>query len=82
MKNMSASAQSRVIGLLGVGFDHQDGYVRITQSEDYQIFMGSSETHQALQELCKKIENKLVASDRILSDCTPEEFMELLWEIC
>lgn len=78
---MKASSQSRVAGLLGVGFDSQDGHVRITQAEDYKIVMGSSETHGVLQDLCSKIDKRLAESGRPLNDYTPNEFVELLQEI-
>ena len=70
-----------MVGLLGVGFDHEDEQIRITRSQNYQILMGSKPSHQALQKICSKIEKSLKTSDRILSDYTPEEFMELMQEI-
>lgn len=78
---MSKTAQTRVAGLIGVGFDEKDGHIRITQANDYQILMGSGETHAALQKLCSRIEISLKESGRSLSDCTPEEFMKLMEEI-
>lgn len=75
---MNRTGESRVVGLLGVGFDHRDGHVRITQAEDYQILMGSRDSHRALQKMCFKIKEKVNASGRVLSDYTPEEFMELV----
>jgi hypothetical protein len=75
---MKRAGQSRVVGLLGVGFDHKDGQVRITQADDYQILMGSPDSHEALQKICFKIEKAVTASGRVLSDYTPEEFMELV----
>ncbi len=78
---MSDISQSRVVGLLGVGFDHQDEQIRITRSENYQVFMGSRSSHQALQKLCSKIDETIKTSGRSMSDYTPEEFMELMQEI-
>ena len=75
---MKRTGDSRVVGLLGVGFDHQDGQIRITQADEYQILMGSAEIHQGLQKICVKIEEAVNASDRKLNDYTPEEFMALV----
>ena len=75
---MDRAQQSRVVGLLGVGFDHQDGQIRITQANDYKVIMGSIDSHRALQKMCFKIEKAVTASGRALSDYTPEEFMELM----
>jgi len=78
---MRKTGQRRVVGLLGVGFDHQDEQIRITQSQNYQILMGSHSSHQALQKICSKIDQAIQSSDRVLNDYTPEEFMELMQEI-
>jgi len=70
------------MGLLGVGFDSEDEQIRITQADNYQILMGSGESHQALQKICRMIEERIQQSGRVLSDYTPEEFMKLMQEIC
>lgn len=78
---MRNAKQSRIIGLLGVGFDHEDGQIRITQAENYKIMMGSDESHQALQKLCSQIDHRIEESGRDLSDYSPDEFMKLMQEI-
>lgn len=78
---MNRTGQSRVVGLMGVGFDHQDGQIRITQADDYQVLMGSESSHKALQEICGQIEKAIFNDGRKLSDYTPEEFMELVAKI-
>lgn len=79
---MRNAGKSRVMGLLGVGFDCEDEHTRITQAENYQVLMGSGESHQALQKLCRTIDERIQQSGRVLSDYTPEEFMKLMQEIC
>ena len=78
---MRKTGQSQIVGLLGVGFDHQGEEIRITQADDYKILMGSHESHKALQEICGKISQVIKESGRVLSDYTPEEFIELMQEI-
>jgi hypothetical protein len=78
---MKERGQTRVVGLLGVGFDTSDEKIRITQAERYQVLMGSGETHQELQKICRRIEESIKTSGRVLSDYTPEEFMELVQEL-
>jgi hypothetical protein len=78
---MREAGTSRVIGLLGVGFDHEDGQIRITQADDYQVLMGSGETHTELQKICRRIEESIQASGRKLSDFSPEEFMEMVQKL-
>lgn len=78
---MKSTEQSRVVGLLGVGFDHTDGHVRVTQSNSSQVLMGSKECHQVLQKTCLQIEEMIRESGRVISDYSPEELMELIGEI-
>jgi len=78
---MRATEQRRVKGLLGVGFDTEDGQIRITQADHFHIMMGSGETHKALQKMCFKIEKALQDAGRPLNDYSPEEFMELIQEL-
>lgn len=40
--------------------------------------MGSRDSHRALQKICLKIEEAVSESGRVLSDYTPEEFIELM----
>lgn len=78
---MREAGQSRVVGLLGVGFDSEDGQIRITQADPYHVLMGSGETHEALRKICLQIEEAVQASGRALSDYSPEEFMALVQEL-
>ena len=78
---MRETGQSRVVGLLGVGFDSKDGQIRITQADEYRVLMGSGETHEAMQKICRRIDDAIKASGRLLSDYSPEEFMELVQEL-
>jgi len=78
---MREAGQSRAIGLMGVGFDTKDGHIRITQADQYHVLMGSGETHEALQTICRRIEKTVKDAGRSLTDYTPEEFMELVQEL-
>lgn len=78
---MKERGQTRVVGLLGVGFDTSDEQIRITQTDQYHVLMGSGETHRELQKICRHIEESIKTSGRVLSDYTPEEFMEMVQEL-
>lgn len=78
---MNRTGQSRVVGLMGVGFDHEDEHIRITQSDHYQVLMGSQASHKKLQEMCSEIDEIVHSSGRQLSDYTPEEFIELVGKL-
>lgn len=78
---MKKAGQSRVVGLMGVGFDREDSLIRITKAENYQVLMGSPDSHKALHQMCLKINEAVQAAGRELTDYTPEEFMELIAEL-
>ncbi|QBG48591.1 hypothetical protein EGM51_14705 [Verrucomicrobia bacterium S94] len=68
----------KIIRLLGVGFDAEDGHVRITQGENYDVLMGSEESHEYIQQLIRKIEDALAEKHLTLDDFTPDEFAEFV----
>ncbi|MCC7300160.1 MAG: hypothetical protein IT583_03675 [Verrucomicrobia bacterium] len=78
---MREAGQSRVVGLLGVGFDAQDGQIRITQADQFQVLMGSGETHTELQTICRRIEEAIKKTGRSLNEYSPEEFMDLVQKL-
>ncbi|NRA11185.1 MAG: hypothetical protein HRT57_04430 [Crocinitomicaceae bacterium] len=78
---MSEAGKSRVVGLLGIGFDNDDGHIRISHSEHSKIFMGSKESHHVLQQMCIDIEEAVRLSGRELSDYTSDEFLKLIQEL-
>ncbi len=78
---MSTGKQKKIIRLLGVGFDAEDGHVRITKGEKYDVFMGSDESHEYIQKLIQKIEAELEKRGLSLDDLTPEEFGEFVQSV-
>jgi hypothetical protein len=78
---MKPGNQRKIVRLLGVGFDAEDGHVRITNSENYDVLMGSDESHEYIQELIRKIEDALEARGMTLDDLTPEEFGEFVQSV-
>ncbi|MEN8254991.1 MAG: hypothetical protein ABFR33_05930 [Verrucomicrobiota bacterium] len=75
---MTTGKRRKIIRLLGVGFDAEDGHVRITKGEKYDVFMGSDESHEYIQQLIQKIEDELENRNLSLDDLTPEEFTEFV----
>lgn len=78
---MSLRKQKKIIRLLGVGFDAEDGHVRITKGESYDVLMGSYESHEYLQKLIQKIEDELKAQGLRIDDLSPEEFTKFVQSI-
>ena len=73
--------QKKIIRILGVGHDTQDGHTRITQGADYNILMGSEETHEYLTELCEKIEKAIEEQGLTLEELSIEELQEIIKEV-
>jgi hypothetical protein len=67
---------------MGVGFDTDDDQIRITQAEDFRVFMGSDDSHRVLQNLCCKIKSRVEESGRTFSDFSPQELAEFIEKIC
>lgn len=78
---MTRANQKKIIRLLGVGFDSEDGHVRITKGENYDVLMGSDESHKYIQQLIHKIEEEMKARELTLDDLTPEEFSEFVQSV-
>ena len=78
---MPTGKRQKIIRLLGVGFDAEDGHVRITKGEKYDVFMGSDESHEFIQQLIQKIEDELENRNLSLDDLSPEEFTEFVGSI-
>jgi hypothetical protein len=78
---MPTENHKKIVRLLGVGFDAEDGHIRITKGENYDVLMGSDESHEYIQQLIRKIENELRIRRMRLDELTPEEFEELIKSI-
>jgi seryl-tRNA(Sec) selenium transferase len=62
--------------LLGVGLD-SDGHKRITTGPNFALVGGSEETHEVMTEKVIKINEKLTARGKQLSEVSREEFTDI-----
>jgi len=62
--------------MLGVGLD-SDGHKRLTTGPNFALVGGSAETHEAMTESVIKINEKLTAKGKSLSDVSREEMDEI-----
>lgn len=67
----------RAIKILGVGFD-SDEQIRLTQTPNSEIVMGSPETHELLSSSALQIEQYLDEHDCELKDFSCAELQEIL----
>ncbi|MFA6321753.1 MAG: hypothetical protein WCY36_07880 [Candidatus Omnitrophota bacterium] len=63
--------------LLGLGFDSQDGHLRITKGENFRLFGGSEETHEMMQEKAIKFNEQLDKRHKKLEQINEKEFEEI-----
>jgi hypothetical protein len=70
----------RTAKLLGVGLDNNDEHVRLTRGKNFELYGGSQETHDLMQEKCIKLNEKLKARGKELGELGKTEFLDLAAE--
>ncbi len=63
--------------LLGLGLDCKDGHVRYTKGPSFQLFGGSQETHEEMQDKAVKFNEELKKRNKRLEDVNREEFCDI-----
>jgi hypothetical protein len=66
--------------LLGLGLD-SDGKKRITTGENFALYGGTQDTHEAMTEKAIKINEKLKSRGKQLEQLSREEFDDLAHEV-
>lgn len=69
---------TRAAGLLGIGFDNEDGHKRITTGEQFAIVGGSEETHDRMTETVVRTFEELKQRGKQLQQVEPGELAEIL----
>ena len=75
------TVKPRVVRILGLGLDNDDGHIRITNGKNFNILLGSEQSHERMQETCIKVNEKLDARGKRLEDLSPDEFVDLISDI-
>jgi hypothetical protein len=65
-------------GILGVGFDNEDGHKRVTTGEKFVLVGGSQETHERMQETMIKTFEELKRRRKQLETVDPRELDEII----
>ena len=68
------SPDEKQSGLLGIGLDNRDGHERVTKGDDFLLVGGSEETHERMQELVIRMEEKLKRKGKRIRDLEGPEF--------
>ncbi len=67
--------------LLGIGFDNDDGHVRLTNGINFKLIGGSKQTHEIMQEKAIKCNEALDKRKKTLGEVDREELLEIADEI-
>ncbi len=78
---MRTGKKRKIVRLLGVGFDADDGHIRITQGDRHDVLMGSAESHEYLQQLIRRIEEKIESRGLSLEELDPDELSRLVGSV-
>ncbi len=76
----SSKEEKPIVGFLGVGLDNEDGHSRVTKGEDFTLVGGSQETHERMQGLVIRMNEKLKRKGKKIRDLSRDEFEELAGE--
>ena len=67
-----------LVGLIGLGFDNEDGHKRITKGDEFLLVGGSEETHERLQDVAIHVTEALKTKGKRLQDAGVEEMVDLI----
>jgi hypothetical protein len=70
--------QRKTAGILGVGFDNEDGHKRITTGDQFVLLGGSQETHERMTETMVKTFEELKRRAKRLESIDPRELGEII----
>lgn len=63
--------------MLGVGFDADDGQVRLTRGENYSLVGGSEHTHTVMQETAVKVNEHTKRTGKRLEEVSGNELRDI-----
>lgn len=75
---MSEESNNRIVHILGVGLDNQDGHKRLTRAEQFSVLGGSAETHERMTETLVKTCEGLQRKGKTLHEADVREVAELI----
>ncbi len=67
--------------LLGLGFDCEDGHIRMTKGKNFRLYGGSRKTHELMQEKAVKFNEQLDKRSKTLENIDVKEFYDIAEKI-
>jgi hypothetical protein len=77
---MNDPSKVQRVRILGLGLDNSEGHVRVTRGRNFDIFLGSENTHEQMMETCIKLNEKLKQRGKRLEDLSRDELIDLIVE--
>ena len=68
-------------GMLGVGLDNDDGHKRITRGPNFYLVGGSQRTHEHMQSIAIRFNEKVDERDKRLEDINARDLSEIVEEL-
>ena len=68
----------RLVHLIGLGLDNNDGHTRLTRADQFTVAGGSEETHERMTETLMKTCENLERRGKSLNDADVREIAELI----
>ncbi len=79
-RKRSRRKKTEVVGLVGVGFDNQDGLHRVTRGGNFVLVGGSADTHEQMISKVIEVQEGLENCGESAVEISPEELARLLHE--
>lgn len=79
-KSKEKKNEPELLGLIGIGFDNDDGHKRITKGDEFLLVGGSDETHERMQDVAIHVTEALKTKGKRLQDACVEEVIDLVQE--
>ena len=70
--------QERILGVVGVGLDRDDGHRRITTGDGFVMVGGSRETHERMQEFAVRVEEGAKKRGKAIPELSVPEAREIV----
>jgi len=67
-----------ITGIVGLGLDQNDESKRVTKSDHFLLLGGSQETHERMQDIAIRFEERLKDRGKRLQDTSVPEAIDLL----
>jgi len=67
--------------LVGMGFDNEDGHVRVTNGKNFTLLGGSDDTHCEMQEKAIKLNEHLDKRRKTLDNISEKELRDIADDI-